>query len=425
MSFRSRRTQLFRLPWVILFARAVPCPPPRATPAAPSLAPPVGRSLPKGPSPAYLRSKDTQPVATGTTAPADSSDEAVLAWLLDSDPALHWQVERALVGAPAEVWEATRARVTEEGFGARLLALQDPDGQWSGGAYFPARGSAGAPDPGDTEQPWTATTWSLGALRSWGCPAEALGATPDRLERNARWEYDDLPYWDGEVDVCINAFTLANGLWLGRDMDALAQWFVDHAMDEGGWNCEWVEGSTRASVDSTINALEGLLEYERGTGGHGRNSEHESGTHGWRGLSPRTTGSSPTHRRQPDRPLADRVRLSPTRGLFRAPRPRPLPRRRRGGLLRLTARRRPPDRGRRTREEQTEAGRNLASGLAARREDVVRGGRPSRPPVPVAHVPGPPSPPLVGQLHGLMDVVRRSAHPARRASHSRIHFFRS
>jgi hypothetical protein len=33
---------------------------------------------------------------------------------------------------------ATRARIATEGFGARLLALQDPDGQRAGGAFFPA-----------------------------------------------------------------------------------------------------------------------------------------------------------------------------------------------------------------------------------------------------------------------------------------------
>lgn len=67
-------------------------------------------------------------------------DTAVVEWLLDSDPALRWQVERDLAHAPEEVWRATRSRVAIEGFGARLLSLQDADGQWAGGAYFPAMG---------------------------------------------------------------------------------------------------------------------------------------------------------------------------------------------------------------------------------------------------------------------------------------------
>jgi hypothetical protein len=36
---------------------------------------------------------------------------SVLDWLLDSDPALRWQVLRDLVHAPAEVVAAERARV--------------------------------------------------------------------------------------------------------------------------------------------------------------------------------------------------------------------------------------------------------------------------------------------------------------------------
>ena len=115
-------------------------------------------------------------------------------------------------------------------------------------------------------QPWTATTWSLNALREWGLDPAALAGTAEKLE-SCRWEYDDLPYWDGEVDVCINAFTVANGLWLGRDMDALAAWFAEHRLADGGWNCFWVDGAQRSSFHSTLNALYGLLAHERATGG--------------------------------------------------------------------------------------------------------------------------------------------------------------
>ncbi|MEV7552033.1 squalene cyclase [Amycolatopsis sp. NPDC089917] len=186
----------------------------------------------------------------------------MIPWLLDSDPALRWQVERDLAHEPPEVWEATRARIATEGFGARLLAHQDPDGQWAGGAFFPA-GFSGKEDG----QPWTATTWSLNALREWGMDAGVLRGTAELLARNSRWEYDDLPYWGGEVDCCINAWTLANGLWLGADVTSLVSWFVDHRQPDGGWNCEWVEGSTRSSVHSTLNSLKGLLCHETATGG--------------------------------------------------------------------------------------------------------------------------------------------------------------
>jgi hypothetical protein len=195
------------------------------------------------------------------------TDAKVLDWLLDSDPALRWQVERDLAGAPPEVWEATRARVATEGFGARLLALQGDDGQWEGGAYFP-KGFFGSPEQEQPGQPWTATTWSLNSLREWGMPASAMSDTAAKLAANSTWEYDDLPYWGGEVDVCINAFTLGNGAWLGVDMTTLAQWFVDHRQEEGGWNCRVEEGddTVRSSAHSTLNAVRGLLDYERRTG---------------------------------------------------------------------------------------------------------------------------------------------------------------
>ncbi|HRQ01091.1 MAG TPA: squalene cyclase, partial [Terrimesophilobacter sp.] len=128
-----------------------------------------------------------------------NSRDAVVEWMLDSDPALRWQVERDIVGAPEPQWQATRARVATEGFGAQLLARQDADGQWAGGAYFPADFDFDGPEAADDAgQPWTATTWSLNVLREWGVPASALGDTGERLARNSRWEYDNLPYWGGE-----------------------------------------------------------------------------------------------------------------------------------------------------------------------------------------------------------------------------------
>jgi hypothetical protein len=89
-------------------------------------------------------------------------EPALLDWLFDADPALRWQVERDLAGALPEVWRATRAGIAAEGFGAQLLALQDADGQWAGGAYFPKDFDFEGPEAAEgAGQPWTATTWSL------------------------------------------------------------------------------------------------------------------------------------------------------------------------------------------------------------------------------------------------------------------------
>lgn len=195
-------------------------------------------------------------------------DMELLDWMLDTDPALRWQVQRDLSASPQEVVEATRARISVEGMGANLLARQDPDGQWAGGAFFPGDFDFQGPEaqPGQG-QPWTATTWTLTTLRELGMDPAPLQGTAALLARHARWEYDDLPYWGGETDVCINAKTLANGAWLGADVSELATWFAAHRLPDGGWNCEWVEGSNRSSFHSTLNALKGMLWYERATGG--------------------------------------------------------------------------------------------------------------------------------------------------------------
>src|SRR5260370_8918984 len=100
----------------------------------------------------------------------------VVEWLLDSDPAIRWQVLRDLVHAPAEIIAAERARVATEGWGAKLLALQDKDGQWAGGACFPAPSNDQADE---TEgQPWTSTLPTLQLLYDFGLAPRA--ARPPR-----------------------------------------------------------------------------------------------------------------------------------------------------------------------------------------------------------------------------------------------------
>lgn len=193
------------------------------------------------------------------------NNETRLSWLLDSDPALRWQVERDLLGEPEEVWKATRSRVATEGFGTRLLQQQDADGQWAGGPFFPG----GWTGDHDTPQPWTATTWALKDLREWGLDASVLEGTADKIA-STKWEYDDLPYWGGEVDCCINSWTVSNGLWLGADVDGIVTWFLEHQLEDGGWNCDWVEGARVSSFHSTLNALIGLLDYQTVTGDRDR-----------------------------------------------------------------------------------------------------------------------------------------------------------
>jgi hypothetical protein len=178
----------------------------------------------------------------------------VIEWLLDSDPAIRWQVMRDLTDAPVDEVAAERAKVATEGWGARLLAVEATDRRWGGGTYMPL---------------WTSTTFTLLLLRELGLdPAsdEARRAIA-LVDENARWEYDDLPYFGGEVEPCINGEAVAIGAYFGKDVQGIVDRLLGDQMEDGGWNCEQEVGSTRGSFHSTIDVLDGLLEHERATGG--------------------------------------------------------------------------------------------------------------------------------------------------------------
>jgi len=190
----------------------------------------------------------------------------VLDWLLDSDPAIRWQVLRDLVGAPSSVVVAERARIANDGWGARLLALQGKDGQWAGGACFPAEGWRRSEDEG---QPWTSTLPTLQLLCDFGIdPCDARVRRAVALVRDGcRWEHAGQPFFSGEVEPCINGRTVSLGIYFDQTVDGIVARLVDEQLADGGWNCEAENGSVRSSFATTVNVLEGLLAHERATGG--------------------------------------------------------------------------------------------------------------------------------------------------------------
>jgi hypothetical protein len=185
-------------------------------------------------------------------------------WLLDSDPSIRWQVLRDLADAPGAEVQAERARIATKGWGAALLALQGTDGQWDGGTFFPA-----TMEKDERGQPWTATAYTLRLLRDLGLDpssAEARKAIAP-VRENSRWEEGNQLFFDGEVEPCINGMTVALGAYFGQKVDGVVERLLSEQLDDGGWNCEAERGSTRSSVATTINVLEGLLEYEHAKGG--------------------------------------------------------------------------------------------------------------------------------------------------------------
>ena len=243
----------------------------------------------------------------------------VIDWLLDSDPAIRWQVMRDLKNEPAPVVMAERARVADEGWGARLLALQAPDGQWGKPDIPDWREGLPAPatrqllrklhnvsiddlagflkiDPmslstwenspvvqqedgierytsalkwlrnalGTLKPEWTSTTFTLLVLRDLGLdPASDQARRAVQLVAdNSKWDHDGQNYFDGEVEPCINGKAVAIGAYFGQNVDGIVERLLGEQLADGGWNCEAERGSIRSSFNSTIAVIEGLLEWE-------------------------------------------------------------------------------------------------------------------------------------------------------------------
>ena len=188
----------------------------------------------------------------------------VIDWLLDSDPAIRWQVMRDLTNlAPDEV-AAERARVATEGWGAQLLALQGSDGQWDGGTYRPGWVDESKP----FFDAWTATHFSLILLRELGLDpdsSEALHAV-SLVRDKVRWEANDAPYFEGETEPCINGLALANGAYFGEAVGGIVERLLGGELADGGWNCWAIYGAKVSSFHTTLCVLEGLLEWERSGG---------------------------------------------------------------------------------------------------------------------------------------------------------------
>ena len=184
---------------------------------------------------------------------------SVLDWLLDADPAIRWQVMRDLTHEPADLVAAKRSRVATEGWGAEVLALQGTDGHWAA--------------VGDSAPDWV-TFRALLLLRDMG-----LDPLSDQARRAVALVRDNVTWlapgeaWHGrslfagEVEPCINGRVVAIGAYYGQDVEAVVDRLLGEQMADGGWNCEQEHGSTRGSFHTTINVLEGLLEFERANGG--------------------------------------------------------------------------------------------------------------------------------------------------------------
>jgi hypothetical protein len=175
---------------------------------------------------------------------------AHLKWLLDSDPAIRWQVMRDLTDEGPNAIAAERSRIATEGWGAQLLALQSAVGNWGG--------------PNE-DRGLLVTLYSLVVLKDLGLDPASKQARKmiDRVDKRLVFKpLNNRPFLHGETEPCINGRILGLGSYFKEPNDALAKRLLSEQLEDGGWNCE-APKSPRSSFHTTICVLEGLLDYER------------------------------------------------------------------------------------------------------------------------------------------------------------------
>lgn len=177
----------------------------------------------------------------------------VVAWLMQGDPSVRWQVLRDLEDAPEKVWRAERARVATAGWGARLLSARRPSGHWGRGHYQPK---------------WTCTTYTLQLLRELGLAAHpaATEMATRALEEGQRPD-GGLAFGDwGRSELCVTGMVVANGCAFAGPADRLAAgvaFLLAQQLPDGGWNCDLWKGATHGSVHTTLSVLEALAAFDR------------------------------------------------------------------------------------------------------------------------------------------------------------------
>ncbi len=180
--------------------------------------------------------------------------DRVSRWLLDRDAAIRWQVLRDVVGATTGSVERERRKVERQGWGARLLARQDPAGTWDGGLYSPK---------------WTSTTYTMLLLRDFGLApsnGHARKACSLLLDHGLRGDGGINYGQAGRSETCITGMVFSILSYFQYDddrVDTVAEHLLEQQMPDGGWNCQRIYGATHASVHTTINVLEGLRCYEQ------------------------------------------------------------------------------------------------------------------------------------------------------------------
>ncbi len=178
----------------------------------------------------------------------------IISWLLDSDPAIRWQVMRDLQDADEVLYIRERERLLKEGWAARLLGLQDKDGLWNKSLY---------------NGKWVSTTYTLYLLKILGLPAfnsQALTGC-ERLFMKGIYKGQEIRFSrnQGAQDLGVTGIVLSLCCFFGyhnEDIHGITEYIISQQRDEDNWLPDGSPASKTYTFETTLIILEALLQYQ-------------------------------------------------------------------------------------------------------------------------------------------------------------------
>ena len=182
-------------------------------------------------------------------------EEKLFNWLLKGDPSIRFQVHRDLLNTEKDKLKEVQQEILKKGWALKLLKKQDEDGIWGGGLYSPK---------------WISSTYTLLLLKRLALPNDNQQA-----KRGANILLDGGLYKDGGInfsktlnysEICITGIVLSLLSYFhikDERIYNLIDYLIKEQMPDGGWNCQKINGAVHSSLHTTINVLEGLLEYKK------------------------------------------------------------------------------------------------------------------------------------------------------------------
>jgi len=177
----------------------------------------------------------------------------IIDWLLEGDAAIAYQTYRDLLD---DNRLDLKVKISEEGFGKRLMEFQQPNGHWGGGYY---------------SKKWTSTHYTLMELRRLNInPSPQIKKAIDNILDshilNSDGSKPEKHTWIIN-DICMYGMLLHAFAYFKVDERKLVStidFILARQLPDGGYNCEFGRSSKivrHSSLHSTISIIEGMTTY--------------------------------------------------------------------------------------------------------------------------------------------------------------------